>query len=172
MGDSASLLVCYCHNDLLSGNVIYDDPRNGKASVHFIDFEYGGYNYRGFDIGNHFCEMMGFELDSSRYPSDEFQREWLRHYLKSYLLHSVGELPPEWDRQLESLRKQVQLFSILAHLFWGIWAVLQHQFSAEKDFDYLAYAKMRLSTFMQLFNSKGKTIEIVACHTDNSSPTG
>lgn len=27
--------------------------------VQFIDFEYGGYNHRGFDIGNHFCEYAG-----------------------------------------------------------------------------------------------------------------
>jgi len=167
--DSASLLVCYCHNDLLSGNVIFHELPNGKSSVHFIDFEYGGYNYRGFDIGNHFCEMMGFELDSSRYPSEDFQREWLQYYLKSYLLHSQSELPRDWDRHLESLRKQVELFSILAHLFWGIWAVLQHQFSTEKEFDYLQYAKLRLSTYMHLFNSKGRNIEITACHSGSSS---
>jgi hypothetical protein len=27
--------------------------------VHFIDYEYGNYSYRGFDIGNHFCEFAG-----------------------------------------------------------------------------------------------------------------
>jgi len=27
--------------------------------VSFIDFEYVGYNYQAFDIGNHFCEYAG-----------------------------------------------------------------------------------------------------------------
>ena len=26
----------------------------------FIDFEYCAYNYRGFDIANHFCEWVSF----------------------------------------------------------------------------------------------------------------
>lgn len=27
--------------------------------VHFIDYEYAGYNYQAFDIGNHFNEFAG-----------------------------------------------------------------------------------------------------------------
>lgn len=30
-----------------------------KESVHFIDFEYCGFNHAAFDIGNHFCEFAG-----------------------------------------------------------------------------------------------------------------
>lgn len=30
-----------------------------KDSIQFIDYEYSCYNYRGFDIGNHFCEWAG-----------------------------------------------------------------------------------------------------------------
>ncbi|KAJ3306814.1 hypothetical protein HDV03_003851 [Kappamyces sp. JEL0829] len=45
--------VVFCHNDLLSGNIIYNP---GTKRVRFIDYEYGGPSYRGFDLGNHFCE--------------------------------------------------------------------------------------------------------------------
>ena len=31
-----------------------------------IDFEYGGYGRRGFDLGNHFNEYAGFECDYGR----------------------------------------------------------------------------------------------------------
>ena len=163
--DSASLLVCFCHNDLLSGNVIFEPEAAGGPAVHFIDFEYGGYNYRGFDIGNHFCEMMGFELDDSKYPTEHFQREWIASYLRSFLHHSDLQEPEDWDIQVERLRKQVQLFSILAHLFWGIWAVIQHQYATVKEFDYLSYARLRLSTFIRLFNSKGHRIVLTALDT-------
>jgi thiamine kinase-like enzyme len=38
----------------------FPPPRHrSPRRVQFIDFEYGGYNHRGFDIGNHFCEYAG-----------------------------------------------------------------------------------------------------------------
>lgn len=45
------------------------DPENPdkEGPVGFIDYEYGAYTYRGFDIGNHFTEYAGFEGDYSRY---------------------------------------------------------------------------------------------------------
>ncbi|CAH8818974.1 unnamed protein product, partial [Schistosoma curassoni] len=48
--------VVLCHNDLLAGNIVM--PPDEK-SVHFIDFEYCGFNHAAFDIGNHFCEFAG-----------------------------------------------------------------------------------------------------------------
>lgn len=30
--------------------------------VRFIDYEYAGYNYQAFDIGNHFNEFAGREV--------------------------------------------------------------------------------------------------------------
>lgn len=35
--------------------------------LYFIDFEYGSYNYRGFDIGNHFNEYAGYDCDYNLY---------------------------------------------------------------------------------------------------------
>ena len=47
--------IVFGHNDLLGANILEDMA----GRVVFIDFEYGEYNYRGFDIGNHFCEYAG-----------------------------------------------------------------------------------------------------------------
>ncbi|XP_066999642.1 ethanolamine kinase isoform X2 [Anabrus simplex] len=75
--------VVFSHNDLLLGNIIYNSK---KECVTFIDYEYASYNYQAFDIGNHFAEFAGVsEVDYSRYPSPEFQRQWLRIYLEAYL---------------------------------------------------------------------------------------
>ncbi|XP_054568079.1 ethanolamine kinase 2 isoform X2 [Eptesicus fuscus] len=52
--------VVFCHNDLLCKNIIYDST---KGHVRFIDYEYAGYNYQAFDIGNHFNEFAGTEGD-------------------------------------------------------------------------------------------------------------
>ena len=73
--------VVFCHNDLLSANIIYNET---AEKVSFIDYEYGCYNYRGFDIGNHFNEFAGFECNYSLYPDKKFQMQWLRHYLNAF----------------------------------------------------------------------------------------
>lgn len=51
-----------CHNDLLGGNILLypaaQDEQVGSAAamkVMLIDYEYCMYNYRAFDIANHFC---------------------------------------------------------------------------------------------------------------------
>lgn len=38
-----------------------------------IDFEYGSYNYRGFDIGNHFNEYAGYDCDYTLYVQLQFR---------------------------------------------------------------------------------------------------
>lgn len=65
--------IIFGHNDLLSGNIlILQKPGFDPASpdrdgpLCFIDYEYGGYTHRGFDIGNHFTEYAGFEGDYTR----------------------------------------------------------------------------------------------------------
>lgn len=46
--------IVFCHNDLNAGNMLLDS----KSNIVIIDYEYGSYNYRGFDLGNFFCEWM------------------------------------------------------------------------------------------------------------------
>ena len=46
----------FAHNDLLAGNILLDKIND---KVYLIDFEYGGTNYRGFDIANHWNEWAG-----------------------------------------------------------------------------------------------------------------
>lgn len=56
-------------------------PLPSGSRVQFIDFEYGAYNPRGFDLGNHFNEWAGFDCDYSLYPNAEQQREFAVAYL-------------------------------------------------------------------------------------------
>lgn len=52
------------------------------ATMQFIDFEYGAYFYRGYDIGNHWDEYAGFEGDYSRYPDSQQQHLFAANYLR------------------------------------------------------------------------------------------
>ena len=53
--------------------------------VTLIDHEYACFNFRGFELGNHFCEYVGFDIDMTKYPPRETQIPFLRTYLESYL---------------------------------------------------------------------------------------
>ncbi|KAI3378293.1 hypothetical protein SNEBB_007141 [Seison nebaliae] len=71
--------LVFCHNDLLSNNIIYSEEKN---KMNFIDFEYSGFNYPEFDIANHFVEFAGLEtVDYSQLPSNKFQIRFIRDYV-------------------------------------------------------------------------------------------
>jgi ethanolamine kinase len=101
--------VVFCHNDLLSANIIYQALP--EPDVAFIDFEYGANNYRGFDIANHFCEWAGFECCFEEYPSKAQQMVWLHEYLATL---KGGREPTELE--LESLYLEVNLFALVCNV--------------------------------------------------------
>ncbi|KFM56897.1 Choline kinase alpha, partial [Stegodyphus mimosarum] len=60
--------VLFCHNDLQEGNILLPERTAGSEDkIVFIDFEYSSYNFRGFDIANHFCEWC-FDYAFPEYP--------------------------------------------------------------------------------------------------------
>eukprot|EP01102_Stenamoeba_stenopodia_P000512 TRINITY_DN104_c0_g1_i2.p1 TRINITY_DN104_c0_g1~~TRINITY_DN104_c0_g1_i2.p1 ORF type:complete len:463 (-),score=86.93 TRINITY_DN104_c0_g1_i2:196-1584(-) len=128
--------IVFCHNDLLCGNIVYNE-RSDQKSIHFIDFEYGSYNYRLFDIGNHFCEMMGYDVNSAKYPTEEQQMKWLSVYKEAAGLYTLS---------LKQLYEIVNKFALAAHFYWGVWALVQARFS-DINFDYLGYSNLRFSEY-------------------------
>ncbi|XP_053799542.1 collagen alpha-1(I) chain-like [Vidua chalybeata] len=84
--------VVFCHNDVQEGNILLLAGREGSSdSLMLIDFEYSSYNYRGFDLGNHFCEWVYsysregwpcFQARPEHYPSRQQQLHFIRHYLR------------------------------------------------------------------------------------------
>ncbi|ORY42783.1 choline/ethanolamine kinase [Rhizoclosmatium globosum] len=132
--------IVFSHCDLLTGNIIFNAE---KDRVDFIDYEYGSYNPRGFDIGNHFCEHAGFDCEWDLYPNQEFQRKWLREYLGS--AHPDQEVTED---EITKLYAEVNKYALAAHLYWGIWALVQAEIS-DLDFDYAGYAKLRIDEYFR-----------------------
>jgi ethanolamine kinase len=130
----------FCHNDLLPGNII---RREDNAGVCFIDYEYASWNWAESDIANHFCEYMGFRVDPSLYPNEEQRRHFIVNYLRAREFDvSDADLVHGWmDR--------VQRFSLCAHLFWSLWALVQSSFS-KIEFDFAGYARVRINMYLQL----------------------
>uniref|UniRef100_UPI00398ECA29 ethanolamine kinase 1-like n=1 Tax=Pristiophorus japonicus TaxID=55135 RepID=UPI00398ECA29 len=145
--------VVLCHNDLLCKNIIYTEA---KGVVKFIDYEYTGYNYQAYDIGNHFNEFAGVsELDFSMYPPQEMQLEWLKSYLEVYK-ECTGCEPVATQLEVQKLYVQVNKFTLASHFSWGLWSILQARYSTI-DFDFLRYARER---FKQYFKKKDEILAL------------
>ncbi|KAF4114654.1 hypothetical protein G5714_004877 [Onychostoma macrolepis] len=138
--------VVLCHNDLLCKNIIYNQQ---EGNVKFIDYEYAGYNYQAFDIGNHFNEFAGLnEVDYTLYPGRELQLQWLRAYLEAYKEYKSQGTRVS-NTEVEVLYVQVNRFALASHFFWGLWALIQAQYSTI-DFDFLGYAVLRFSQYFKM----------------------
>ncbi|KAF9107293.1 hypothetical protein BGX27_008800 [Mortierella sp. AM989] len=145
--------VVFCHNDLLYGNLIYSEA---KDDAFFIDYEYGSYSFRAFDIANHFNEWCGFECEYENYPSKNVQLKWLRSYLEaarsegsesSSSKSSTGSDDSEVSQaEVEQLYREVNKFALASHFYWGVWALVQAQLS-DIDFDYMSYAVLRFAEY-------------------------
>uniref|UniRef100_A0A7G3AHH4 ethanolamine kinase n=1 Tax=Lutzomyia longipalpis TaxID=7200 RepID=A0A7G3AHH4_LUTLO len=132
--------VVFSHNDLLLGNVVYTES---LRQVTFIDYEYAAYNYQAFDIGNHFTEFAGIdEVDYTRYPSREFQMNWLRVYLETFQ-HPQKVTQNDLDR----LYVHVNQFALASHLFWTVWALIQAEHSTI-NFDFVKFAQVRYGEYL------------------------
>jgi ethanolamine kinase len=143
--DALGSPVVYSHNDLLAPNLLIQDPApadGSPAALYLIDFEYGCYNHRGFDLGNHFNEWAGFDCFYDQYPNDAQQRRFLGAYAKAAGLVRGEEGGS--SRVVDALVQEANVFSLASHLYWGIWALIQAKYSAI-DFDYLAYHGLRLA---------------------------
>lgn len=129
--------IVFCHNDLLAYNIILNED---TQSIHFIDYEYCGYNYRAFDIGNHFCEY-GARIDPELYPSVDMQRRFIQYYVEQWTESGEDEAsssPDRMEQLREQLRVEANFFALLVNLAWGTWAIPQALNSTIK-YDYWRY---------------------------------
>ncbi|XP_070545797.1 ethanolamine kinase 1-like [Ptychodera flava] len=137
--------IVFCHNDLSSGNIVYDEQTEDIA---FIDFDEAFYSYQGFDIGAHFCEFAGVHvMDFDKYPQKEFQLKWLKTYLSDwYTLSGINK--DATDEDVEKLYVVVNKFALAAHFYCGLWGLKQIGHSTI-DFDYLGFSIQRFGEYFR-----------------------
>ncbi|XP_033089299.1 choline/ethanolamine kinase isoform X1 [Trachypithecus francoisi] len=156
--------VVFCHNDIQEGNILLLSEPENADSLMLVDFEYSSYNYRGFDIGNHFCEWVYdytheewpfYKARPTDYPTQGEQLHFIRHYLAEA---KKGEtLSQEEQRKLEEdLLVEVSRYALASHFFWGLWSILQASMSTI-EFGYLDYAQSR---FQFYFQQKGQVTSV------------
>uniref|UniRef100_A0A8C1AC09 ethanolamine kinase n=1 Tax=Cyprinus carpio carpio TaxID=630221 RepID=A0A8C1AC09_CYPCA len=136
----------------------FKSANTDRQRLMLIDFEYSSYNYRGFDIGNFFCEWTYdytydkfpfFITNTKKYPTKAQQM----HFFQRYLLesHAGFENLSEEDQQKlkEDMLVEVNRFALASHLFWGLWSVIQAKISTI-EFGYMEYAMARFDAYFEL----------------------
>ncbi|XP_045342076.1 choline kinase alpha isoform X13 [Leopardus geoffroyi] len=155
--------VVFCHNDCQEGNILMLEGRENseKQKLMLIDFEYSSYNYRGFDIGNHFCEWM-YDYNYEKYPF--FRANILKYPTKRQQLHFISNYLAAFQNEFENLSNEekciieeemlleVNRFALASHFFWGLWSIVQAKISSI-EFGYMDYAQARFDAY---FDQKRK----------------
>ncbi|XP_026338813.2 choline kinase alpha isoform X2 [Ursus maritimus] len=155
--------VVFCHNDCQEGNILMLEGRENseKQRLMLIDFEYSSYNYRGFDIGNHFCEWMYdynyekypfFRANTLKYPTKRQQLHFISNYLAAF--HNEFENLSNEEKSIieEEMLLEVNRFALASHFFWGLWSIVQAKISSI-EFGYMDYAQARFDAY---FDQKRK----------------
>jgi hypothetical protein len=96
------------------------------GKLYIIDYEYGSYSYRGYDIANHFNEYAGFECDYSLYVCSSLPIFLMHIYLQlDFILHSPSGL------SVQCYLLYLFLYCIFLHL--GQAKLMSCMVSAETD---------------------------------------
>ncbi|XP_055540627.1 choline/ethanolamine kinase isoform X2 [Wyeomyia smithii] len=139
-------------DSVLSGTsqALSEQPCDGDPQLMIIDFEYCAYNYRGFDLANHFLEWTFdytkpeapfFYHKPEQYPTKEQKDK----FTAEYLAQSYPGGPAPTTQDLAEIDREVKCFTMASHLFWSLWAIVNVY--QEIEFGYWEYAICRLNQY-------------------------
>lgn len=162
--------IVFCHNDVHEGNLIYvnDEIDPDDFDIRLIDFDYSSYNYRGFDIGNHFSEHLheysedfpdGVICTQENYPTREEQENFARSYLDTIQRMRVKVLTGEKDPlkyncdydagSVDELLNEANRLALAANFYWAVWSIIQEKVS-KISMNYLKHTEDRIVTYRLL----------------------
>ncbi|XP_039617443.1 choline/ethanolamine kinase [Polypterus senegalus] len=151
--------VVFCHNDVQEGNILMlaNQDVSSSEKLMLIDFEYSSYNYRGFDIGNHFCEWVYdytynqwpfFKANLENYPNRQQQLHFIRHYLSENAVNNANIAHEDQAKIEEEMIIESNRFALASHFMWGLWSIIQAKLSTI-EFGYMDYALCRFEAYFQ-----------------------
>jgi len=103
---------------------------DNEPDLIIIDFEYCAYNYRGYDLANHFIEWT-FDYTNPQFPyfyhnssncaTVQQRRDFIVNYLKKFHDDENYNIT---GQELMKVDAEIQFFTMLSHLFWSLWSVI------------------------------------------------
>ncbi|XP_065835898.1 choline/ethanolamine kinase-like [Oscarella lobularis] len=157
--------VVFSHNDLQEGNVLLLHTASDRPEIKLIDFEFSSYNFRAFDIANHFREWSldyshhvppYFTLDETKLPTEEQQAIFLREYLKE--ISKQEDRVINTEKEIEKILKEVKRFVLVSDFAYAVWGIA-HAKNSAIPFGYMEYALVRFKAYLQGKQSYLKSIE-------------
>jgi len=121
-----------------------------------IDFEYCSYNYRGFDLANHFCEWMydyshdkfpHYKFNPQNYPNENQLRHFINEYVKHYYQGENYIGPDEEKAVVEKILNEIRYYTLASHLLWTLWSI-NNAVTTQISFGYWEYGKCRLDSYL------------------------
>ena len=124
--------LVFSHNDAQENNILASLEDNNQ--IYLIDYEYGWWNPRYYDLGNYLNEWIcdnahpappGITYYFTNWPTDDeiesLTREYWTYYTEGQRDWSLSD--PECANALEQTKKGM----ILNNFYWGVWAIMMLQ---------------------------------------------
>src|ERR1700753_305719 len=107
--------------------------RDGTERLVVVDFEYSGYNPRGFDIANHFCEWTAdyhcnepAKLRAECYPTLAEQKRFVNAYVEERdVVQGMTSSKAQRQLEVDQILHEVEAYRLASHFFWGLWGLIQ-----------------------------------------------
>ncbi|CAG9535588.1 unnamed protein product [Cercopithifilaria johnstoni] len=172
---SGSPLI-FSNNDLHEGNLLlrhgieitdqgFVGRKDDKDPIILIDYEYGCYYYRGFDLCHYCVECCQhnegkiwpyYEIKQNQWPNEEIQRLYVGAYIdeankicrnsNGKRIRCISDLSDDREIAIERLLSEIRQFAAFPQLFWAIWA-FRHADIEHCEFDHFEYAFDRLAMY-------------------------
>ncbi|CAP21771.1 Protein CBR-CKB-2 [Caenorhabditis briggsae] len=147
--------LVFSHNDLASGNIL---ELNSTKELVLIDWEFGTYNWRGFDLAMHLSETAidfrvpfppGIKIIENLTENPPNIRVFCEAYLDADN-KLKNHIPSDRSSELESLIQECLFFWPLTHLFWALSAMKHALLKFENGVDLDVQARDRLAVYFHL----------------------
>ncbi|KAK6109057.1 Choline/ethanolamine kinase family protein [Brugia pahangi] len=175
LAQSGSPLV-FSNNDLHEGNLLLRDGikitdqgligrKDDEDPIILIDYEYGCYYYRGFDLCHYCVECClhnegniwpYYEVKQNQWPNEAIQRLYISAYIDEAMkicvdnngkrIQCIRDLSIDREISINHLLNEIRQFAAFPHLFWAIWS-FEHAEITQTNFDHFEYAFDRLALY-------------------------
>ncbi|VDO45117.1 unnamed protein product [Onchocerca flexuosa] len=172
---SGSPLV-FSNNDLHEGNLLLRDGievtdhgfigrKVDEDPIVLIDYEYGCYFYRGFDLCHYCVECCQhndgkvwpfYEVKQEQWPNEEIQRSYVAAYIDEAnriwrkkggkKMQCIIDLSDDREVAIQHLLNEIRQFAAFPQLFWAIWS-FQCVENGQKEFGHFEYGFDRLAMY-------------------------